>query len=145
MALDQERRKRLIDKIRQQGLPSASDPLPVVSLEDFFIGNDDVGSIGCNLGEHPGTARFFELFNGIREREEVQDLLVEISEVEEADEQMWPFSERVYVLTSATEEQVADWVAELEPDEVAEGFAFGVPAAAPGLEPGMRVISVWWD
>jgi hypothetical protein len=141
-----DRRQTLIEKLRQVGLPSPGRPLPVVSLEDFFVGNEDYGSIGCNLSEHPGPRFFFEKLMEVRARPGVQDVLVEINEVEESDESMWPFSDRVYVLTSAAKEEVEGWVAALMPDEVEEGFGYGAPpASAPGLGKGVKVYGVWWD
>jgi len=140
-------RQQLIELIRQQGLPSSDGvtPLPVVSLEAFFTGNEDPGSIGCNLPEHPGLPRFLEILVGIRARPDVQDVLVEIYEVEESDPSMWPFSERIYILTSADRDTVAEWVADLEPDEIEEGYAAGRPAAAPDVTPPNRVLAAWWD
>ena len=139
-------RRELIEKIKRIGLPGAGGPLPVVSLEDFFVGNEDYGSIGCNLWEHPGPQFFFEVLKGIRARGDVQDVLVEINEVEEGDESMWPFSDRVYILSGAAREEVADWVAALMPDEVEEGFAYGgPPASAPELGAGTKAYGVWWD
>lgn len=139
-------RRELVEKIKRSGSPHSGGPLPVVSLEDFFLGNEDYGSIGCNLPEHPGPQFFFEKLKGVRARGNVQDVLVEINEVEESDDSMWPFSDRVYVLTSAAKEEVADSVAALMPDEVEEGFAYGEPpASAPELRTGMKVYGVWWD
>ena len=139
-------RRVLIEKLKRTGLPGTVGPLPVVSLEDFFIGNEDYGSIGCNLPEHPGPQFFFEKLREIRARADVQDVLVEIQEVEEDDESMWPFSDRVYILSSAAREEVADWVASLMPDEIEEGAAYGEPpASAPHLQAGMKVYGVWWD
>lgn len=139
-------RRELIEKIKRIGLPHSGGPPPVVSLEDFFVGNEDYGSIGCNLPAHPGPQFFFERLKEVRARRDVQDVLVEVQEVEEGDESMWPFSDRVYVLSSAAREDVAEWVAALMPDEVEEGFGYGErPASAPELRPGMRVYGVWWD
>jgi hypothetical protein len=140
-----ERRQNLIERIKQQGLPGQYSTQPVVPLEDFFLGNDDYGSIGCNLPEHPGPQTFFSLLKALRSRPEVQDVLVEITEVAEQDEMMWPFSERIYVLTHAAQEQVEDWVSALQPDEISPGYPFGTPPAAPPLEPGVKVYSIWWD
>ena len=141
-----DERQSLVEKIRSIGLPAHGVPLPVVSLEDFFTGNKDYGSIGCNLSPHPGPQFFFAKLKEIRSRDDVQDVLVEVSEVEESDETMWPFSERVYILTSAAGEEVASWVAALQPDEVEAGFAYGgVPSGAPPLSEGMAVYGVWWD
>jgi hypothetical protein len=145
MLIDLQKRKRLIDKIKgQEGVGTANAPLPIVSLEDFFIGNDDRGSIGCNLLEHPGAGAFFSILQEIRARENVQDAFVEIMEIEE-DEMTWPFSERIYILANADLPTVAEWVTRLEPDDVEEGYAYGVPPSAPSLRPGMKVYGVWWD
>jgi hypothetical protein len=138
-------RETLIAKIKAQPPGGYDKPFPIVSLEDFFTGNDDMGSIGCNLDEHPGPQFFYSVLRGIRDRREVQDVLVTIYEIEEQDETMWPFSERVYVLTSATPEELRQWAAELQPTEIEEGFIGGPPLAAPALKLGMKVLSLWWD
>lgn len=139
------RRDALIEKILAQGDMSDLDrPAPVVSLEDFFHGNEDLGSIGCNLADHPGIKRFFEVLSDVRARADVQDVLVEIYEIMEGEAE-WPFSERVYVITSATADDVMRWVAELDPSEAQEGWAGAAPDAAPLIEAGMKVCSLWWD
>jgi hypothetical protein len=142
-----DHRQQLIELIRKQGLPSPDGvtPLPVVSLEFFFEGNDDYGSIGCNLADHPGPQRFLEVLAAIRARPDVQDVLVEIHEVEELDPTMWPFSERVYILSSAEQGSVVEWLTELHPDAVEEGYAAGRPTAAPDTTPPYRVWAAWWD
>lgn len=137
-------RQSLVEKIKLQGFPNPQQPLPVVSLEEFFLGNDDPGSIGCNLLDHPGIDYFYQLLGNLRQKSEVQDVLVEIYDLEEEGD-AWPFSERVYLLTSASQPQVEEWVAPLQPDEVNEGWMFGLPPAAPALESGMSVFSIWWD
>lgn len=47
--MDLERRAKLIETIKKQGMTSGEGPMPVVTLEEFFTGNDDPGSIGCNF------------------------------------------------------------------------------------------------
>ncbi len=139
-------RQQLVQKIAAQGQPAFDKPFPVVSLEDFFTGNNDRGSIGCNLDQHPGLGRFFSVLRAIRSRPEVQDVLVTIYEYEEDDETNWPFSERVYVLTTASADELAGWAKDLQPTEVLDdGFVGGAPLAAPKLRPGIKVLSLWWD
>jgi len=142
--MDTQIRQELIRKIKAQGSLDGSTPAPIVSLEDFFVGNDDLGSIGCNTG-HGGPA-FFAPLKTIRERPDVQDVLIEIYEVEEDGETRWPFSERVYILSSASRDAVADWLTSLEPDTVEqESYVYGVPKAAPQLQDGMKIYAAWWD
>jgi len=139
------RRDVLIERILAQSDISDPDrPAPVVSLENFFEGNEDLGSIGCKLADHPGIARFFEVLCGIRARADVQDVLVEIYEIMEGEDE-WPFSERVYVITSATTDDVMRWVAELAPSEVEEGWPGAIPDSAPEIQTGMKAYALWWD
>lgn len=142
--MDAIKRESLIQEIKKQ--PSSSeDPLPVVTLEQFFEGNDDIGSIGCNLMEHPGTAFFYKTLLKIRSMDAVQEVLVEIYEVEESAPEMWPFSERIYVLTGLPIDEVEELLAPLEPSEISEGWFADRPQQAPILAEGMRVVAAWWD
>lgn len=136
-------RKNLEEKIFTQGYPDAKTP-PIVTLEDFFEGNTDEGSIGCNLLKYPGISTFYETLLNIRKRENVQDVFVEIMELED-DEEYWAFSERVYILANAEKSTVEQWVNVLEPSEVDEGYASGVPPIAPKLIADYKVFSIWWD
>ena len=168
--------EKLVALIKSQKEAVGDQTKPVVSLEEFFEGNDDYGSIGCNLdgpcvepapavigwqakvkawlgpklpatqpaptAPHPGPQGFYQILKAVRERDDVQEVLVEIDDYEGLD---WPFSEVVYVLTSAFVQEVEGWVKDLFPDEVAEGYFGEKPARAPALRPGYRVYSVWWD
>jgi hypothetical protein len=140
--MDLQKRAALVDGIL--ALAALQDVMPVVSVEAFFDGNDDCGSIGCNLPEHPGVQRFYSILAAIKARSDVQDVLVGIYEIVD-DETSWPFAETVYILTSADGSVVQEWVAELQPDEVTEGFPYGDPPGAPTLAPGTHPIRVWWD
>jgi hypothetical protein len=141
------KRAELIKKIKQQGFPSPSNkkPYPIVTLEEFFVGNDDLGSIGCNLIDHPGISLFYETFLSIRGKPNVRDVLVEIKDMEEESEGIWPFSDTIYILTSATREEVTSWVYILGPDEVQEDFSDNNRALALDIKPDIKVYSVWWD
>ena len=140
-----DKRQQLIEKIKRQGAPAdVNGPSAVVSLEDFFEGNEDLGSIGCNLIEHPGIDAFYRVLRDARSRPDVQDVLVEIYEVMEGEDE-WPFSDRVYILTSADPDDVRGWLTYLDPSEIEEGWAAGAPPAAPALQEGMRVLAAWWD
>ena len=143
--MDSAKRKELIERIKQRGLPSPDRPMPLVTLEEFFVGNDDYGSIGCNLTPMLGPRFFYERLKFIRSQANVQDVLVEVAEVVEEDPATWPFAARVYVFTDGTAEDVEHWTAPLKPDPIEEGFANGRPDGAPELKPGYKCYGVWWD
>lgn len=134
----------LLSEIDRQGGCGGDEPEPAVSLELFFDGNDDHGSIGCNIAEHPGPARFSAVLRDIRDRHDVQGVWVGISEVTGGDE--WPFSDHVYVVTTASATDVAVWAAELQPDDPGTDWWTGGPPARPiAVPPGSRLVTLWWD
>ena len=143
--VDSAKRTELIERIKMLGPPSPDWPLPLATLEEFFVGNDDYGSIGCNLTPMLGPQFFFEKLKFIRSQPNVQDVLVEVIEVAEEDPTMWPFADRVYVFTDGTPQDVADWTLPLQPDAIAEGFTNGKPDSAPELKPGYKCYNLWWD
>jgi hypothetical protein len=134
-------RERLVAKIVAQGARAGD---VVVSLEDLFNGNNDPGSIGCNLGaDQPTMLQFFVLLRVIRDKQEVQDVLVRVCEFDSP--ASWPYSDTVYILTSAQLDEVQQWVSPLKPDEVHGEWMYGAPPNAPELSTGIKPYSVWWD
>ena len=142
--MDIERRRKLVDKIKSTSWKSGQHPGPTVTLEEFFEGNDDSGRIGCNLVPTPSPAEFYRILNGIRSRNDVQDVLVEIRDMEDT-EGIWPFSDTVFVLTSAAPQELAKWLKPLSPDEVGQFPPEHVPKDLPVPDPGMSVFGAWWD
>lgn len=133
----------VLKKIYEQE-DNLGESLPIVSLEDFFEENDDIGSIGCNILEHPGVEKFYSILKEIRNKINVQDVLVEIMEYDGVDN-TWPFSERIYILTKEEKSEISIWTKELQVDGIGEGYMYGEPKAAPKLEEGYLVYSLWWD
>jgi hypothetical protein len=150
-----ERRNALIAKIMEQYDEGAGgEVLPVVSLEDFFESNWDEHSLAPNkAGDgRPPLQDCYRVLKEIRNRRDVQDVLVAIHESPEADEEedfdIWPDSDTVYVLSSGTRAEVTAWAAPLQPDDVGENWSCGTgkkPKAAAELQPGMKVYALWWD
>jgi hypothetical protein len=129
---------------RQGGYDDGSGPEPVVSLELFFDGNEDPGSIGCNLSDHPGPARFYGVLSAVRDRPEVYSVWVGISEVIGPDE--WPFSDHVYVVTTTSPAEVRSWAAALRPEEPGEDWWNDVPPLQEiEVPPHARLVTLWWD
>lgn len=148
-------RNTLIAKIMAQyTIDSDTAVLPVVSLEDFFEQNSDRYSLAPNVADYgrPPLAECFRILLDIRQRPDVQDVLVAIHECPFADDvedvEIWPDSDTVYILTSASDQEVRDWAARLLPSEIGHGWSCNTgrkPAAAPDLQPGMHVAVLWWD
>lgn len=134
---------RITERVNRLGHPDDPDtPRPLVTVDEFFVGNSEIGSIGCNLASTPSPEGFYALFQAIARRPEVQDIRVQITAFDVPE---WPFSDTVYIMTSAAPGEVASWFpTELKPDETWSGFADETyePYAVPA---GVQPIACWWD
>ena len=140
--MDQSKRNALIKfAIVNRGFPERS-VCPLVPLDRFFDGNDDLGSIGCNLSWHPGVDQFRSTFSSLLLRNDVTDIQVELNEIVEEDDTMWPFSERVYVAGRIELDELGKSLAALEPDDIAIDED---PPLALAMREGDLAYSVWWD
>jgi hypothetical protein len=122
----------------------ASQPdLPLVAIDRFFDGNDDLGSIGCNLSEHPGIERFREVFAALAARPDVESVYAQIAELD-PDDDAWPFTDTVLVVGDIDEATLQAHVEELMPDLVEPAIPRTVPPELRERHKG-RVWVVWWD
>lgn len=134
---------RITERVNRLGHPDdPGTPRPLVTVDEFFVGNSEIGSIGCNLDSTPSPERFHALFQAIARRPEVKDIRVQITAFDVPE---WPFSDTVYIMTSASPGKVASWFpTELKPDETWSGFVdqnyepYTVPA-------GIQPVACWWD
>lgn len=139
--MDKAARGRLLAEISRQETSGGEVAVP---LELFFDGNDDRGSIGCNLGrDQPPISEFHRVLARLRAKPEVLDVLARITDV--GDESTWPFTDTVYVISSLSQADVESALKDLRFDEVTCGWLYGKPVAATEPAAGFSVYSVWWD
>ncbi|HSE17699.1 MAG TPA: hypothetical protein VLB46_11655 [Pyrinomonadaceae bacterium] len=135
--MDQLKRDRLIARLSQEPEPQ------IIDVEEFFDGNDDLGSIGCNLLPHPGLEAFRDAFARLAQRPDVKGVYAQIFELDPG-EGCWPFTDTVLVVGSISVEDVAAEVSQLQPDEIVIAAESGLAEmiARRFAEP---VVVVWWD
>jgi hypothetical protein len=135
---------RITERVTRAGHPDQpGTPTYLLSLAEFFDGNNYVGSIGCNLAGSPGPAEFYSLFTSMAARPEVRDIRVQITMFDDPE---WPFSDTVYIMTSASPREVAGWFPEaLHPDETWEGFIANQKYEPYEIPAGYKAIACWWD
>jgi hypothetical protein len=85
----------------------------------------------------------YQALKRIANRPDVADVRVQISQFDDPD---WPFSDQVFVFTSATPAEVLKWFSEdLRPDEAWEGFSPSVRYEPYAVPDGTRPVACWWD
>jgi hypothetical protein len=115
----------------------------VVPIAHFFDGNDDLGSIGCNLDPHPGIERFRTVLTGLLARPDVKAVYAQISELDPG-EGSWPFTDTVLVAGTIPANALRQAVEVLQPDEVCAADQFGVSPSI-GERHASPVMVIWWD
>lgn len=120
-------------------------PTPLLSLEEFFEGNDEIGSIGCNLLSTPQPSEFYTLLGKINSRPDVSDVRIQITCLDDPGKQ-WPFSDTIWIMTSADELTVKSWFPEsLAPDEVWIGWVDRTIYEVLEIAEGHHPVAVWYD
>jgi len=135
---------RVTERVNRGGdVNDPTTPTPLLTLEEFFEGNDAVGSICCNLVPSPTPAQVHEVLKAIRARPEVADVRVAVAMFDSPD---WPFSETVWVMTSASPETVWSWFPEdLRPSETWAGWTAKQRFEPYAPPPGTQPVGCWWD
>lgn len=99
--------------------------------------------MGCNLVPTPTPAQLRDVLEAVFRRPEVADVRVQITMFDDPD---WPFSDTVWVMTSASTDTVRAWFPEeLAPDDVWEGWQEGSSYEAYDVPEGTRPVACWWD
>jgi hypothetical protein len=136
--------QRISERVNRLGSPDNPEtPRPLLTLEEFFEGNEVIGSIGCNLPGAPTPQQMYAVLKVISKRSDVKDVRVQITAFDDPD---WPFSDTVHIMTSASTDEVGSWFDEdLAPDDVWEGFQQGQVYEPYVVPMGSKVITCWWD
>ena len=97
-----------------------------------------------NLGLHGDyVAELFAVLKRIRSQPSVAGVYVEVTMHD--DEEAWPYSDTVWVVTSASPQEVRRWLGDrFGPDDIVEGLPDHPTETVP-VPAGMRVLRVWYD
>jgi hypothetical protein len=135
--------ERITKRVNQGGDANAPETRrPELTLEEFFEGNDVVGSIWCNLSVELEPPDAYEILKVVRSRPDVADIRIEITMF---DDPAWPFSDTIWIVTSASPDDVRSWFDEdVAPDEC-DCAVDDVTREAFDVPKGMRAVRCWWD
>ncbi|EEF62114.1 hypothetical protein [Pedosphaera parvula] len=141
--MDKAKRKQLIEIAKSRGYTDMAPPRVLVTRQEFFDGNDDDGSIGCNLIEHPGIATFDAAFRQVEEMDRVAGVYLAITEIDETYDGIWPFTDTALIVTRLPAAVFEPLFRPLQPDEIASSDeSFANP---PEIPAGYQLIRAWWD
>lgn len=136
--------EKLLERINRNGeFYAEGTPIPMLSLNEFFDGNDVIGSICCNLEAEPHPREVERVLRRIEDLEGTEKVYVQVTEMDIPE---WPFSDTVWVVTSLDIEEIKQqFPQELAPDEFWEGFIEGEDYEKIEIPAGCKVVACWWD
>jgi hypothetical protein len=111
-----------------------------LSLEEFFDGNSDESSIGCNLHPRLGLQVFRLELERFRDRADVSGVWVLVTQWDDPD---WPFSDRIVIATSLSNEDILAALAALSPSEIVAVTASVQRQVRGAAE--HELVAVCWD
>jgi hypothetical protein len=132
-----DKKTKLLSEIKEDGFPQKE---VAVSLDRFFIDNNDLGSIGVNIDPQPEPKEFYNVLLKIRSSRKTENIFVRISDADDTD---WFYTDAVYIVGDWTADEIKEMMKDLSPDEVYEGWLYGKPINIS--ETGNQVHTVWWD
>ena len=144
--MDRPKLLALVDKIKAAGY--SYDTETVLTIEEYFDGNDEAYSNICaNNADPPSAQRLQEFLLSIRAKPSVSDVFVRVCEFEDAlaHEDAWIGSDTVFVITSESVGEVEEWFTPLTPSTVSEEVRLGRFNNLPVIREGSRLVAVWWD
>ena len=122
----------------------AAIPEPIfVPIDRFFDGNDDPGSIGCNLTDHPGVETFRDILVGLVGRDDVEAVYARIAELDPG-AGCWAFTDTIYVVGEIPAADLQRLLAPLQPDEVGLAEPGDLPPMSADRNPS-QIFCAWWD
>lgn len=121
-----------------------SQPEPqMVAIDRFFDGNDDLGSIGCNVMDHPGISVFRDTLMGLKNRSDITAVYAQITELDPS-EDSWPFTDTVLVVGSISLKELQQLLSPLMPDEVTMTGRSPLLQGISEIDQD-SILVVWWD
>lgn len=135
--MDQNKRNQLVAE-----LTACTEP-PLIPIDRFFDGNDDLGSIGCNLLAHPGLERFRSILVELSSRSDVEAVYAQIAEIDPGPD-CWPFCDTVLVVGEIDLRTLQTLTKPLTPDEVSRIDRELVPSAISNRHT-KEIFHIWWD
>jgi len=135
-----------MNRVNAEGdINNPDTPRPLVTLEEFFDGNNDYGSIGYNFyPDQPSPSEFYETFKSIASKPEVYDVRVQVNDQIEPED--WPSTDTIWIITSVGSDEVDTWLGErFHGDDYILGFPDSYPIEDYEIPEGMQAIGVWWD
>ncbi len=135
---------RITTRVNREGdVNDSATPRPMLTLEEFFEGNQAVGSVCCNCTPTPEPFVVYQMLKDIRSRKDVVDVRIQVTMFD--DPESWRYSDTDWVITTASADDVKEWFEQsMAPDECTEGWD-GTERESVEVPDAFHPVWCWWD
>jgi hypothetical protein len=146
--IDKDKRDILVKKYDLMNFKNRQE-LVLMTIDEFFDGNNDEASIAPNLYRKPEVSEYYKVFKELRNNPKIVDAFVEINEViiyedGKLNDNEWFYSDVIYIVGDITKEEVKEATKTLHPDEVEYDKKRHIHNLDERFK-NKNVVYVWWD
>jgi hypothetical protein len=145
--IDKEKRDILVRKYDLMNFADLKQPV-LMSLDEFFDGNNDEASIAPNLIAKPKVATYYKVLKKLEESPRVSGIFVKISDINIYDDgklndKEWFYADMICIVGDITKEEVKEATITLLPDAVE--YTGGQIRADDERFKSKNSVYLWWD
>lgn len=146
--IDIVKRDNIVKKYDLLNFHNFDKPI-LLSIDEFFDGNNDEGSIAPNLIEKPSVSEYYTTLKKLSENPKVSAAYVKLNEVMIYDngklnDNEWFYSDMIYIIGDLTKEEIKEAIKNLNPDEV-EYVDEIINEDIIKKYFNKKIVYIWWD
>ncbi len=145
--IDTAKRNKLVAKYDLLKFPNIKQPI-LLTVDEFFDGNNDEASIAPNLSEKPNMSKYYSILKNLADNPKTIVAFAEIKEVMLYDGKLndneWFYSDIIYFVGDLTKEEIKAATKSLMPDEVEYDNENRIKVLNKKYA-DKNVVYVWWD
>lgn len=146
--IDKSKRDQLVKKYNLLKFPNIKQPV-LLTVDEFFDGNNDEASIAPNLNNKPPMSEYYKLIKGLADNSKTINAFAELKDVMiydngQLNDSEWFYTDIIYFVGDLTKEEIKEATKILQPDEV----EYDTENRIKGLSEKYKdknVVYVWWD
>jgi hypothetical protein len=148
IVIDKAKRDALVEKYDLLKFPNIKQPT-LLTIDEFFDGNNDEASIAPNLERKPNVSEFYKILKSLAANPKTAATFATISDVMiyedgKLNDNEWFFTDVIYVIGDLTKEEIRQATVSLQPDEVEYDVENTIGEISKKYA-GKRVVYIWWD
>lgn len=146
-SVDTTKRNILVKKYDLLNFPNNNQPI-LLTIDEFFDGNNDEASIAPNLSKKPNILEYFATLKKLNDNPKTVTAFVEIKDVMlydgKLDDNEWFYTDIIYIIGDLTKEEITEATKHLIPDEVEYNTENHIVELNEKYK-GKKVVYIWWD